>query len=154
VSEKRFKIEERVRWSDVDHARLIFYGSYLRFFEIAETELLRDVGLPYGEIFERFDIWLPRVQIHCDFLAPAVLDDWLEVETYVGRVGEKSLTLNFEVFKKEGRILVAKAHIIMVCVRRGNLKSVRLPDELVERLAPYVARWERKSRSQDGEPPG
>src|SRR2546425_3650192 len=37
-------IEEYVRWSDVDFAGIIFYGSYVRFFEIAETELFRACG--------------------------------------------------------------------------------------------------------------
>src|SRR5216683_47329 len=31
-----FVIEEYVRWSDVDFAGIIFYGSYVRLFEIAE----------------------------------------------------------------------------------------------------------------------
>ncbi len=30
-----FIIEEYVRWSDVDYAGIIFYGAYVRFFEIA-----------------------------------------------------------------------------------------------------------------------
>ena len=41
---KKFTIEERVRWGDVDAARIIFYGAYIRFFEIAETELFRAAG--------------------------------------------------------------------------------------------------------------
>ena len=57
-----FTIEERVRWGDVDAARIIFYGAYIRFFEIAETELFRAVGLPYGVIFDEIDLWLPRVR--------------------------------------------------------------------------------------------
>ena len=119
---ERFFIEERVRWSDIDHARLIFYGSYLRFLEIAEVELFRAAGLPYSALFERYDIWLPRVQIHCDFVAPAVLDDLLRVEVYVGRIGRKSIQLNFEVFKIPDHTLLAKAHIIMVCVERKGLR--------------------------------
>jgi acyl-CoA thioesterase FadM len=64
---KRFTIEEHVRWSDIDRAGIIYYGQFMRFFEIAETELFRAVGLPYAEVFDRLDIWLPRVQIHFDF---------------------------------------------------------------------------------------
>jgi acyl-CoA thioesterase FadM len=41
---KKFSIEERVRWGDVDAARIIFYGAYIHFFEYAETELFRAVG--------------------------------------------------------------------------------------------------------------
>ena len=86
----RFTIEEHVRWSDTDRAGIIYYGQFLRFFEIAETELFRSVGLPYSEVFDRFDIWLPRVQIHFDFRKPLLLDDLIEVSAYVGRFGNKS----------------------------------------------------------------
>ena len=56
----KYRIKERVRWGDVDAARIIFYGAYIRFFEIAETELFRAVGLPYGRMFDELDVWLPR----------------------------------------------------------------------------------------------
>ena len=55
-----FIIEEYVRWSDVDYAGIIFYGAYVRFFEIAETELFRACELPYRAMFDRFNIYLPR----------------------------------------------------------------------------------------------
>lgn len=32
-----FSVDEYVRWSHVDYAGIIFYGAYVRFFEIAET---------------------------------------------------------------------------------------------------------------------
>ena len=63
----------------VDKAGIIFYGAYVRFFEIAETELFRSAGVPYSEVFDRFDIWLPRVHLECDFRYPPRLDDHLRV---------------------------------------------------------------------------
>src|SRR5437016_13305248 len=98
---QKFTIEERVLWGDVDAARIIFYGSYVRFFGIAETELFRAVGMPYGKVFDELDIWLPRVDLECDFRRVAPLDDLLEVSVYVGRVGKTSLRLHFELRRKE-----------------------------------------------------
>src|SRR6266550_7754337 len=95
MSAKPYIIEEYVRWSDVDFAGIIFYGSYVRFFEIAETELFRSCGLAYARVFDRYDIFLPRKAVHSEFYLPARLDDRLRVATYVGRVGTKSMTLNF-----------------------------------------------------------
>ena len=135
---KSFTIEERVRWGDVDAARIIFYGAYIRFFEIAETELFRAVGLPYGVIFDEIDLWLPRVHLECDFHRVAQLDDLLEVSVYVGRIGNKSIQLNFEVRRKGEEELVATAHFIMVAVRKDTLESVSIPDLLRERLKPYL----------------
>jgi len=98
---KPYIIEEYVRWSDVDFAGIIFYGSYVRFFEIAETELFRACGLAYARVFDRYDIFLPRKAVHSEFYLPARLDDRLRVATYVGRVGTKSMTLNFDVLRDD-----------------------------------------------------
>jgi acyl-CoA thioester hydrolase len=135
----KFRIEERVRWGDVDAARIIFYGAYIRFFEIAETELFRSVGLPYGRMFDELDVWLPRAHLECDFRQAAQLDDLLEVSVYVGRVGTKSLRLNFEVRRNGDPSIVAEAHFVLVAVRRNTFDSVPVPDELKRRLAPYTA---------------
>ena len=134
----KYIIEERVRWGDVDAARIIFYGAYIRFFEFAETELFRAVGLPYSVMFDELDVWLPRAHLECDFRRAAQLDDLLEVSVYVGRTGTKSLRLNFEVRRKSEPELVAEAHFVLVAVRRDTFETVPLPDELKRRLAPYT----------------
>lgn len=139
---KKFTIEERVRWGDVDAANIIFYGSYIRFFEIAETELFRSVGMPYGKIFDKLDIWLPRVHLECDFHRAARMDDLLEVSVYVGKIGRTSLRLNFEVRRKNesGEIekdRMATAHFVLVSTDRKNLKSLPIPEQLRAALAPY-----------------
>ena len=138
----KFTIEERVRWGDVDAARIIFYGSYIRFFEIAETELFRAAGLPYGKVFDELNIWLPRVHLECDFHRAAQLDDLLEVSVYVGKFGRTSLRLNFEVRRKDkdGLIeqnLMATAHFVLVSTRRDNLQPIPVPEELRRALVPY-----------------
>ena len=139
----KFTIEERVRWGDVDAASIIFYGSYIRFFEIAETELFRSVGMPYGKVFDELDIWLPRVHLECDFLRAPRLDDLLEVSVFVGRIGRTSLRLDFEVRRKteDGTIekdLMATAHFVLVSTDRNNLRPVPVPDELREALSSYL----------------
>jgi YbgC/YbaW family acyl-CoA thioester hydrolase len=136
--DRKYRIEERVRWGDVDAASIIFYGAYIRFFEIAETEMFRAVGLPYGRMFDELDIWLPRAHLECDFRRAARLDDLLEVSVFVGRIGTKSLRLNFEVRRKGEGELLAEAHFVLVAVRRGTFESVSVPEELKRRLAPYT----------------
>ncbi|MBX5478875.1 MAG: acyl-CoA thioesterase [Pyrinomonas methylaliphatogenes] len=134
----KFCIEERVRWGDVDAARIIFYGAYIRFFEFAETELFRAIGLPYSRLFDQLDIWLPRVHLECDFYRAAQLDDLLEVATYVGHFGHKSMRINFEVRRKGEANLIAEAHFVLVAVKRETMKSVPIPEELKRRLLPYT----------------
>jgi len=137
---KKFTIEERVRWGDVDAARIIFYGAYIHFFEYAETELFRAVGLHYGVMFDELNIWLPRVHLECDFLRVARLDDVLEVSVYVKRIGNKSMRLNFEVRRKGSDDTVATAHFVLAAVNQTTFETVPIPAELREKLAPYTAK--------------
>ena len=136
--EWKFRIEERVRWGDVDAARIIFYGAYIRFFEFAETELFRHVGLPYGAMFDDLDIWLPRVHLECDFHRAAKLDDLLEVAVFVGRMGKKSVRFNFEVRRVSEDAPMASAHFVLVAVSRDTGKSIAIPEELRRRLTPFM----------------
>jgi YbgC/YbaW family acyl-CoA thioester hydrolase len=131
------EIRERVRWSDVDAAGIICYGAYLRFYEIAETELFRAAGEPYHEVFGRYDVWLPRVHIESDFLRPAFLDDLLRVRATVERIGRTSLHLGFRVERAGEEI--ARARFVMVCVTRKGLEKRPLPAALAESLRRFSA---------------
>jgi YbgC/YbaW family acyl-CoA thioester hydrolase len=133
-----YVIQEYVRWSDVDFAGIIFYGSYVRFFEIAETELFRACGLAYAQVFDRYDVFLPRKAVHSEFHIPARLDDRLRVAAYVGRVGKTSMTLNFDVFRGTARSIAAEGWMVLVCVNRKDLKPQPLPAGLLEALAPHT----------------
>ena len=138
-----FVVEEYVRWSDVDFAGIIFYGSYVRFFEIAETELFRACGLAYARVFDRYDIFLPRKAVHSEFYRPARLDDRLRVAAYVGRIGTKSMTLNFDVLRNDpppapAGALGAAGWMVLVCVDRVHLRPKPLPPEVVQALAPHT----------------
>lgn len=138
VAPTPFIIEEYVRWSDVDFAGIIFYGSYVRFFEIAETELFRSCGLATKDLFDRYDIFLPRKAVHSEFYHPPRLDDRLRVATYVGRMGKTSMTLNFEVLRDGTPALAAAGWMVLVCVDRRALRPQPLPSGLRQALAPHA----------------
>jgi len=141
-----FTVEEYVRWSDVDLAGIIFYGSYVRLFELAETELFRAAGLPYSTLFESFDIYLPRVQVHTEFHYPPRLDDRLRVAAFFGRIGTKSLTVNFEVIHTSTGRHSAHGHLVLVCTDRKALVSRPLPAGLIERIVPFSLSVEEARR--------
>lgn len=134
---KPFVISEYVRWGDIDLAGIICYGAYIRFYELAETEIFRAAGLPFKEMFDRYDMWLPRKLMHTEFHSPAVLDERLKVVTYFSRIGTTSLTINFDVMSADGA-LHATAYQVLVCVARSTFEKKPLPSEVVRALQPFV----------------
>ena len=130
MRQKPFIVEEYVRWSDIDYAGIIFYGAYVRFFEIAETELFRAAGVPYSEVFDRFGIWLPRGHLDCDFNYPARLDDRLRVAAYFTGFGTSSIRINFDVLHVSAGELAASGREVLVCTDRESLRPIPLPKDL------------------------
>ena len=122
----------------MDFAGILCYGAYLRFFEIAETELFRAAGLAFHDVFDRYDVWFPRAAIHSEFFRPAHLDDRLSVAAYVGRVGTKSLTLNFEVLRETPVGIGASGSQVLVCVNRADLRPRPVPPQVIAALAPFT----------------
>jgi YbgC/YbaW family acyl-CoA thioester hydrolase len=135
----RYKVEEYVRWEDIDAAGIINYQAYLRFFALAEAEMLRSAGLNYRYLFEVLGIWLPRVRVECDFHDPVRLDELLVVEAFFSRIGRTSIHIDFEVFRKESSShKVASGRYVLVCVRQGDWQPVPVPAEIRDRIARYV----------------
>ena len=135
---RRHRVQEYVRWSDVDVSGIIRWGTYVRFVEMAETELFRAAGFPYSTLWDRLDIWLPRVQFHLDYRNPARLDELLDIEIWVGRIGRSSIRLEFEV-KKSGGDVAAEGYLVIVSIDRKNAKPVDVPKLLFDALAQYTS---------------
>lgn len=134
----RFSIEEYVRWSDVDAAGVVCYGAYARFVEVAETELFRAAGIPYGKIFDTLDCWLPRVHFSADFHAPAKLDEKLRVTAFVKALGRTSVTLGFAIDNQAGT-RIAEFSVVLVCVDRQSFGKRELPAQLRAALSRFSA---------------
>ena len=130
-----------MRWEDIDAAGIINYQAYLRFFALAEAELLRSAGLGYKYLVESLGIWLPRVHVECDFHVPVKLDELLVVEAFFSRIGGTSVSLDFEVrTKADARSIVATGRYVLVCVRQGDFRPVPVPVELKSKIAGFLER--------------
>jgi acyl-CoA thioester hydrolase len=134
----RYSIEEYVRWEDIDAAGIINYQAYLRFFALAEAELLRSAGLTYRFLFESLGIWLPRARVECNFFRPVKLDELLLVQAWFSRSGRTSVHLDFEVRRKSETGVVASGRYVLVCVKQKDFAPVPVPREIRERLAPFT----------------
>ncbi|HZQ73672.1 MAG TPA: thioesterase family protein [Burkholderiales bacterium] len=131
-----YSIEERIRWSDIDIAGLIRWDAYARLVELAETELLREAGFPFGTLYDTLEIWLPRVQFHIDYRSPVRLDETLKTEIWVGKLGRSSIRLEFAMRNAQGA-LSAEGHLVIVALGRRNAKPVEVPAPLRHALLPY-----------------
>ena len=133
-----YRVQERVRWSDCDPLGIIYYGAYLRFFEAAEHEMFRAAGLPYEVMRVQRQVQLPRKAFAVEFHSPAQMDELLDLEVGVARLGETSITMRFEAYRASDRAHRATASLTVVCVEKESITKRPLPDFVKEALRPYL----------------
>jgi acyl-CoA thioester hydrolase len=129
-----FVYKHRVRWRDVDLAGIVHFAHFVAYFEAAEQEWIRSYGIDFGAFLQKLDICMPRVSLHCNYHAPARLDDLLAINVKLGRIGRTSFTLGFDVYRNADREHVAEGHFVITTVSRTSFKPVRVPEELREML--------------------
>ena len=83
----------RVPFVDVDSSDRIHFTAVMRYWEIAEHELMRGLGLPYSTALR--EVAFPRVHVSADFRGAILFDDLLDVEARIASVGRTSWTLAF-----------------------------------------------------------
>jgi acyl-CoA thioester hydrolase len=135
-----FVIQQRVAWSDVDLARIVYFPRYFSFFENAELEWIRQKGLSYEGFLAELEIWMPRVGAHCNFHAPARLAELVAIEMRLDRMGRTSFTLGFDAFRLPERTHLADGSIAIATVSRDTFRPTPVPERLARLLAELESR--------------
>ncbi len=126
-------IRLRARFAETDAMRVVHHTEYFVWFEVARTELLRSLGLPYTEIQKR-GFHTPLVEAFASYLSPARYDDEVEVRIWLGRLGRSSIRLEYEVTKVSGKEVLCRGHTVHVLVGQDG-KPRAIPDDLREKLS-------------------
>ena len=137
---RRFEVRDRVRWNDCDPFGIIYYGAYIRLFQVAEEELFRAAGLPFEELRAARGVWIPRKAFHAEFHSPAQLDEEVAVEAWFSRLGTTAITMSFEVYRASDRVHRATGSLTVVSVDRATMTPRPLPDEVRDMLRPWLER--------------
>lgn len=90
----------RVRYAETDMMNIAYHGSYLPWFEIGRTELLRENGFAYAEL-ERLGYRLPVLEVNARYLRPAVYDDIVTIETTMAERPIVRIRLDYRLLRGE-----------------------------------------------------
>ncbi|MDP6106940.1 MAG: thioesterase family protein [Candidatus Brocadiia bacterium] len=120
--------ELRVCYADTDRMGWVYYGNYLRYFEIGRTEYLREAGATYRDLDER-GVFFAVSEASCRYLEPARYDDVLRITTWVERLRPTRIDFAHLVERKGDGARVAEGSVVLACVN-GSGRPARLPEEV------------------------
>lgn len=126
----------RVYWEDTDAGGVVYHANYLAFMERARTEWMRRYGFGQELLRQRDDLVFVVRAMHTDFLAPARLDDALQVSVRLTGIGGASLRIAQEV-SRDGQPL-ARASVRVASLSASRFRPARMGDTLLDTLTPLV----------------
>lgn len=134
----------RVIYGDTDAMKIVYNANYLRFFEIGRNEFLREIGFPYTELVDKYDLQLPLAESSVKYKRPAQYDDMLEIRSMVRELKNASVVMGYEIYNRDsGELLVTGStkHAFV----NGSMKPVAL-----RKQAPDLHRAIRRFMEEGG----
>ncbi|MCK9365233.1 MAG: YbgC/FadM family acyl-CoA thioesterase [Syntrophales bacterium] len=124
--------EQRIYYEDTDAGGVVYYANYLRYLEQGRSEFLRERGFSVLAL-QKQGYLIPVMRLEIDYLAPAILDDLIRIETAVQEIAGATCTLKQKVVRvADGKTLV-DARVTLACLGPGQ-KARRFPKELMQAL--------------------
>lgn len=132
MNKKVYETFVNVRYADTDQMGVVYYANYYIWMEVGRTDLLKQVGITYKSL-EAQGIFLPVSESHCRYLYPARYDDNILIKTWIEKVRNASLKIEYEIYNKDNNMKLAQGYTIHPFIDSdGNIKEV--PDFLREAL--------------------
>lgn len=125
----------RVYYEDTDAGGVVYHANYLRFFERARTEWLRQLGYSQIDMAREEQLLFTVVSLETRFHLPARLDDALRVRSVASVAGGASVNFTQQLWRDaESPQLLVSATVRVACLQPVTFKPRRLPDALRKEL--------------------
>lgn len=118
----------RVYYEDTDFSGLVYHANYLRFCERGRSDCLRLLGVHHHEL-QRHEAGVLGFVVRrmvCDFLAPARIDEILEVESRFAGLGGARLEIA-QVIRRDGEALFTAAVTVALVDAAGRPRRLPAP---------------------------
>ena len=96
------RVERRVIFAETDAMQVVYYGNYLKYFEVGRAEFFRQFDLPFTHYIEK-GLYLAVTDVAVKYHRPARYDDLLLIETRLTHVGRATLNLGYVLYNQDTR---------------------------------------------------
>jgi acyl-CoA thioester hydrolase len=132
-----FRLRRRVEWRDIDPAQHVNNAVYLAYMEDCAVQVAAAHNWPLARMWaEGFAVVARRHQI--EYRQPAVLDDELELATWVSNVKRATAIRHFTITRVSDGALLARARTLWVWVDVKTERPIRIPTAFLTDFAPNI----------------
>ena len=122
----------RVYYEDTDAGGIVYHANYLKFFERARTEWLREIGINQESLLQQKLGFVVR-KVEMDNIAPAKFDELIEVASTIITLKRASVVFQQQIINQAKQTLcVVKVRI--ACVDFSQNKPCAIPESILGAL--------------------
>jgi len=125
----------RVRYSETDSMKYVYYGNYATYLEVARVELFRSLGMPYEQI-EKQGILLPVSEYKIKYFKPAFYDQILKIKVTVKELPKVRIYFDYEIFNESGE-KISSAATTLFFLNAETGKIIKCPEWILSLMEKY-----------------
>jgi acyl-CoA thioester hydrolase len=133
----RFSTTQRVRFGDLDALQHMNNVEFLRFFETARIDYIRQL-LPGHSPGNSNEFGFIFAEAHINYRAPAFFDDVITTYVWISEMRRSALRVDFQMIVEADDRKVAEGYGWLVGYDYVAGKPQALPDEVRERVEPEL----------------
>jgi acyl-CoA thioester hydrolase len=128
-------IQLRVRYYETDCMGIVHHSNYIRFYEVARTEMLREFGTTYQEM-EQVGVMLPVLDVQAHYISPAYDDDLLTIRVTLAEMPKVKMRFDFEIYRENGD-RINTGTVTLAFMNSVTRRACRAPKYFLDLLKPY-----------------
>lgn len=132
MKSKLFHWPVRVYFEDTDAGGVVYHARYVAFYERARTEMLRNYNYNQLQLLNEHVAFAVR-RMNIEYLAPARLDDMLDIQTKIVQLRNASLSFAQRILNQQGKLL-STADVLIACIDPYKAKPIPLPKSIISEL--------------------
>lgn len=127
-SDCKFFCPVRVRYGEVDQQGIVYNGNYVIYCDLAFEEFFRSKGYSYQNLVAEHDSEVCHKKSTYEFVSSAYQGDTLEVGISDIKVGNRSVTITYEIYREGEDDLIVRCETVYVGYDTENRCSKPITD--------------------------
>ena len=121
-----------VRYAETDKMGIVHHSNYPVWFEIARTDFIKALGVPYS-VLEEKGLMLPLIGLSCRYIKPAYYEDEIVISACVSSLHYAKIEFYYTV--KRGEELLTTGKTIHGFVDSKTFKPINVKKKIPELFA-------------------
>lgn len=126
----------KIYYEDTDAQGVVYYANYLKFFERARTDYLRNLQVSQMQLAKDENIIFVVRRCEIDYFRPAKLDDTLNIDVQIKEITRTRINM-LQNASTNSKILTS-LNVEIVCVDNINYRPISIPQNLKQILESHV----------------